>query len=46
MLHRVTFEQLQHEEPVVAIDIILAFHRDLARKVDRANQQLSLLEQR
>ena len=46
VLHRDTFEQLQHEEPDVAIDIILALHRDLARKVDRANQQLSLLEQR
>ncbi|AII44432.1 hypothetical protein KR100_13850 [Synechococcus sp. KORDI-100] len=46
MQQRVTFKQLQHEEPDVAIDIILALHRDLARKVDRANQQLSLLKQR
>ena len=46
VLHRDTFEQLQHEEPEVAIDMLLALHRDLARKVDRANQQLSLLEQR
>ncbi len=46
VLHRGTYEQLQQEAPQVVIDLLLALHRDLARKVDRANQQLRLLEQR
>ena len=41
-----TFTQLKEQNPKVAIDILLALHRDLARKVDRANQQLSLLEEK
>ncbi|MFY8149746.1 MAG: glutaminase A [Prochlorococcaceae cyanobacterium] len=46
VLHRSAYEQLQQEAPEVVIDLLLALHRDLARKVERANQQLSLLEQR
>ena len=46
ILDRSTFNQLEENKPKIAIDILLALHRDLARKVDRANQQLGLLEQR
>ena len=46
ILDRSTFNQLEENKPKIAIDMLLALHRDLARKVDRANQQLGLLEQR
>ena len=46
ILDRSTFNQLEENKPKIAIDILLALHRDLARKVDRANQHLGLLEQR
>ncbi|MCP9926419.1 glutaminase A [Cyanobium sp. CH-040] len=45
VLTRSTFDRLEREQPQVVIDLLLALHQDLARKLGRTNQQLLLLEQ-
>ncbi|CAK6700223.1 glutaminase A [Synechococcus sp. CBW1002] len=46
VLQREAFDRLHEERPDLVIEILLALHGDLALKLQRANQQLSLLEQR
>lgn len=45
VLTRTLYQQLEREQPQVVIDLLVALHQDLARKLGRTNQQLQILEQ-
>jgi glutaminase len=45
VLTRALYQQLEREHPQVVIDLLVALHQDLARKLGRTNQQLQILEQ-